>query len=77
MFRVNMVFLSTFFYFLAIISLSQNFITIQSDLDLYPLTKLREYMNGQEQSREAPDETVRIDIDLRYSNAIRAHHYTR
>ena len=57
-----------FFFFLgnkqqAITSLSQHFIIIQSTQDLCPLTKLMatiEYMNGQEQSREDPDETVRM-----------------
>ena len=44
-------------------SLSQHFIIIQSDQDLCLVTKLMntiEYMNGQEQIREDPDETVRI-----------------
>ena len=46
-----------------ITSLSQHFIIIQSDQDLCPLTKLMhtiEYINGQEQSREDPDKTVRM-----------------
>ena len=69
MFRVNMVVFSLFYLLFIgntqqdITSLSQHFIIIQSDQDLCRLTKLMytiEYMNRQEQSREDPDETVRM-----------------
>ena len=43
--------------------LSQHFIIIQSDQDLCPLTKLMDtikYMNGKEQSREDPYETLQM-----------------
>ena len=61
------IFLSSFFYFLAInnkiLRRSQHFVIIQSDQDLCPLTNLMgtmKYINGQEQSREDPDQTVRM-----------------
>ena len=68
MFRVNMVFFSLLSLSFGnkqhdITSLSQHFIIIQSDQNLSPLTKLMKtikYMNGHNQSREEPDETVRM-----------------
>ena len=78
-------FLSSFFYFLAIINRILrrylNSIIIQSDQDPCQHTKIMdtiEYMNEQEQFREGPAEIVRMHrVILIYSNAIGAHRYTR
>ena len=64
--------------------LSQHFIIIQSDRVFCPLTKLMdtiEHMNGQQQSRKDPDETVRMHrLILTFAIRIQlelTRHYTR